>query len=43
MSGKDRRPYLTASVLDQALLDACADNFETKIEMVLEIEKPGAA
>jgi len=41
MSGKDRRPYLTATVLDQALLDACADNFETKIEMVLEIEKPG--
>lgn len=41
MSSKDRRPYLTASTLDQALLDECADNFATRIEMVLEIEKPG--
>lgn len=41
MSSSDRRPYLTSSTLDQALLDACADNFETRIEMVLEIEKPG--
>lgn len=41
MSSKDRRPYLTASTLDQALLDDCADNFSTRIEMVLEIEKPG--
>lgn len=41
MSSNDRRPYLTASTLDQALLDACADNFETRIEMVLEIERPG--
>ena len=41
MSSSDRRPYLSATVLDQALLDACADNFETRIEMVVEIEKPG--
>jgi hypothetical protein len=40
MSGKDRRSYLTATVLDQTLLDNCADNFETKIEMVLEIDRP---
>ena len=40
MSSKDRRPYLTASVLDQALLDDCADNFETRIEMVVDIERP---
>lgn len=41
MSSSDRRPYLTATVLDQDLLDDCADNFETRIEMVVEIEKPG--
>jgi hypothetical protein len=41
MSSSDRRPYLTSSTLDQALLDDCADNFSTRIEMVLEIEKPG--
>lgn len=40
MSNSDRRSYLTATVLDQALLNNCADNLETKIEMVLEIEKP---
>lgn len=40
MSTQDRRPYLTATVLDQDLLDACADNFETRIEMVVDIEKP---
>ncbi len=40
MSSKNRRPYLTATVLDQALLDACADNFETRIEMVVDIERP---
>lgn len=41
MSSSDRRSYLTATVLDQSLLNNCADNLETKIEMVLEIEKPG--
>lgn len=41
MSSNDRRSYLTATVLDQTLLNNCADNLETKIEMVLEIEKPG--
>jgi hypothetical protein len=41
MSGKDRRSYLSATVLDQALLNNCADNFETRIEMVVDIERPG--
>lgn len=40
MSSVDRRPYLSASVLNQALLDACADNFETKLEMIVDIERP---
>ena len=40
MSSKDRRSYLTATVLDQALLDACHDNLECRIEMVVEIETP---
>lgn len=41
MSKRDRRPYLTASTLDQTLLDLCADALETRIEMILEIETPG--
>lgn len=41
MSSSNRRPYLTATVLNQALLNNCADNFETRIEMVVDIEKPG--
>lgn len=41
MSSSNRRSYLTSTVLDQDLLNDCADNFETRIEMVLEIEKPG--
>lgn len=41
MSGKDRRSYLTATVLNQTLLNNCADNFETRIEMVVDIERPG--
>ena len=41
MSGKDRRSYLSATNLNQALLDYCSDNFETRIEMIVDIEKPG--
>jgi hypothetical protein len=41
MSSSNRRSYLTAAILDQALLNSCADNLDTRIEMVLEIEKPG--
>lgn len=40
MSSSDRRPYRTAITLDQALLDACHDNLECKLEMVCEIETP---
>jgi hypothetical protein len=40
MSGNDRRKYLTASALDQDLLDWCHDNLETKIEMICEIVAP---
>ena len=41
MSGFDRRKYLTATVLDQDLLDWCADNLETRLEMACDIEAPG--
>jgi hypothetical protein len=41
MSSSNRREYLTATVLDQGLLDRCADNLDQKIEMVLDIETPG--
>ena len=40
MASSDRRPYLTATVLDQALLDAMQDNLEFKLEMIVEIETP---
>lgn len=41
MSSKDRRAYLTATVLDQALLDFCQDNLECRLEMICEIQTPG--
>ena len=40
MSGKDRRRYLTETVLDQEFLDWSADNLETKLEMIAEIDTP---
>ena len=40
MSGKDRQLYKTATVLDQAFLDWCHDNLETKLEMIVEIQTP---
>jgi hypothetical protein len=40
MSGKDRRLYLTSSVLNQTVLDWCHDNLECKLEFVAEIETP---
>lgn len=40
MSSSDRRPYLTATVLDQAFLDFCHDNLENRLEMVCDIEDP---
>lgn len=40
MSGADRQPWLTATALDQDLLDQCADNLSCSLEMVCEIELP---
>lgn len=40
MSSDDRRPYLSATVLDQAFLNECRDNLETKIELIVDIETP---
>jgi hypothetical protein len=40
MSGKDRRLYLTSTVLDQTVLDWCHDNLECKLEFVAEIQTP---
>lgn len=40
MSSNDRRPYLTASVLDQTLLDNAADNLVQKLEMIAVIDTP---
>jgi hypothetical protein len=40
MSSSDRKPYLTATVLNQALLDACHDNLECRLEMICEIGTP---
>jgi len=38
MSGSDRKPYLSATVLDQNLLDSCHDNLECSLEIVADIE-----
>ena len=40
MSSDERRPYLSATILDQAFLNDCRDNLETKIEMIVDIETP---
>lgn len=40
MATSDRRPYLTATVLDQALLDQMQDNLDFGLEMVADIESP---
>lgn len=40
MSSSNRRSYLTATVLDQELLDDNHDNLETKLEMIVQIETP---
>ena len=43
MSSSNRRPYLTATVLDQDLLDDCADNLTCQLEMICTIQVPAAA
>lgn len=40
MSSSDRFPFLTATVLDQTLLDNCHDNLATQLEMSVDIETP---
>lgn len=40
MSSSNRREYLTATVLDQGLLDRNQDNLDSRIEMITEIETP---
>ena len=40
MGTSDRRPYLTATVLDQDLLDEMQDNLDFGLEMVSDIETP---
>jgi len=41
MSTSNRRPYLTATVMDQTLLDQSQDNLSQKLEMVAELEMTG--
>lgn len=38
MGTVDRTPYLSATTLDQAFLDACQDNLEGRLEMVCDIQ-----
>lgn len=40
MSSSNRKPYLTATSIDQALLDAAGDNLSNQIELVVEINAP---
>lgn len=41
MASNDRAPYETATILDQAFLDACQDNLTCKLELIVDIQKPG--
>jgi len=38
MSGRDRRPHETATVLDQSFLDYSQDNLEQKLQLIVDIE-----
>jgi len=40
VSNSDRKPYLSATVLDQDLLDDSQDNLVNELEMVAEIQTP---
>lgn len=40
MSSANRRPYLTATVLDQDLLNSMQDNLASELRMVVDIETP---
>lgn len=38
MSNSDRRPYLTATALNQTFLNAAHDNLENQLELIVDIE-----
>lgn len=40
MSSANRRPYQTATAINQALLDASSDNLSNQIELIVDIEAP---
>lgn len=40
MSSSNRKPYLTATSISQALLDASSDNLSNQIELIVDIEAP---
>lgn len=40
MSTADRKPYLTATVINQEFLNNCADNLSNQLELACEIETP---
>lgn len=40
MSSKNRKPYLTATTIDQALLNAANDNLSNQIELIVDISAP---
>ena len=40
MATSDRKPYETATVLDQDFLDDCFDNLVNQIELIVDIESP---
>lgn len=41
MSTSDRMPYLTATTLDQALLDECHDNLTCQLELAVDLSVSG--
>jgi hypothetical protein len=40
MATSNRRPYETATVLDQAFLDDCHDNLVNQLEMIVDVDSP---
>lgn len=43
MAGGNRKPFLTATVLDQNLLDKCHDNLVNQLELIVDIQAPSGA
>ena len=40
MATADRKPYETATVLDQDFLDDCHDNLTNQLEVIVDIDTP---